>query len=394
MDKQTLESESGRRLVAIEIGRGFAAIFVVLFHFNIIIFSYFGAFPWLGVSFYGGHAGVEYFFVLSGFIIYYIHSRDIGQSNRIIDFYKKRIIRIIPMYWLTISIMLTAFILHRSWGEEKSLDISKIVRDYFLIMRPGPLILPPSWTLEREALFYIIFGLCILRRNVGVGVFLLWQALTLFFSFFSYCYDTHLNYGLWYFFGIHNFGFLVGVCCAWIYLNWPDPSDWLRRLILAAGITLVFAVMFIEAHQSLDSAASQDASREVAGSACYTFSFGMIIYACVWSKQNYSNKLFSLLTLFGASSYVIYLMHEPIASLLLKILASNALRGYVEANFAYAMTVIAAIILSIIVHLFVEKPISRYLRKKFIPRPTRAGAKMESAVTIDPTSIKRQVAQE
>jgi peptidoglycan/LPS O-acetylase OafA/YrhL len=375
-------------VLAIEIGRGFAAIFVVLFHFNVISFSYFGSYPSVGVPFYGGHAGVEYFFVLSGFIIYYIHASDIGKSTRLTDFLRKRIIRIIPMYWLTISLMLVAFSLHPIWGEEKALDAWKIVRDYLLIPRHWPLILPPAWTLEREALFYVIFGICILGRTPGVALFLVWQSLTLFFSFFSYCYDTHLSDPLWYLFGVHNLGFFVGVCCSWAYTNRERPSNLARGLLLAAGATLVLVVMFIEAHQSLDSAASQSAAREVAGSMCYTIGFGLIIYSCVWYRVSYTNGLLSFLSLLGGSSYIIYLMHEPIASLCFKILASHAVRGYVDANLAYALTVVAAIAASVVVHLLVERPVGRYLRKKFISSPIRA-AKVGSAAAVSPLSAGR-----
>ena len=61
-------------LTSLEIARGFAAIMVLLFHASTISayeFGY-GERPF-GNLFLTGRAGVDFFFVLSGFIITYIH---------------------------------------------------------------------------------------------------------------------------------------------------------------------------------------------------------------------------------------------------------------------------------------------------------------------------------
>src|ERR1700733_654168 len=119
-----------KRFGSLELGRGCAALLVILYHNGGICEKYFGSFPSLHTPFRGGHAGVEYFFVLSGFIIYFAHAGDRGRSDRILDFVKKRAIRIVPMYWIVISLMTMMFILHPVWGTEKALDAWKIFRDY------------------------------------------------------------------------------------------------------------------------------------------------------------------------------------------------------------------------------------------------------------------------
>lgn len=60
-----------RTFVALQAGRGFAALIVLLFH-NALIFA---SDKYWNNEFYNGifgfgHSGVEFFFVLSGFIIY------------------------------------------------------------------------------------------------------------------------------------------------------------------------------------------------------------------------------------------------------------------------------------------------------------------------------------
>lgn len=73
---------SVNRLSSIESARGIAAFMVVLFHTTGIMNlpKYFSVMP-LGGVFGFGHAGVDFFFVLSGFIILFIHYDDIGKKT-------------------------------------------------------------------------------------------------------------------------------------------------------------------------------------------------------------------------------------------------------------------------------------------------------------------------
>jgi peptidoglycan/LPS O-acetylase OafA/YrhL len=67
----------------LQIGRGFAALFVVLFHLNNSVWGigkYFRDPFSQALGF--GNAGVQFFFVLSGFIIYLVHADDIGVPEQ------------------------------------------------------------------------------------------------------------------------------------------------------------------------------------------------------------------------------------------------------------------------------------------------------------------------
>src|SRR5579871_1076881 len=100
----------------LQYGRGVAALLVCIFHFErgreqlhpqltaavgSIDFNY---------IFRAGHSGVEFFFILSGFIIFHVHQLDLGRPARLSTFYLNRAIRILPMYWLiTVPIGLAYF---------------------------------------------------------------------------------------------------------------------------------------------------------------------------------------------------------------------------------------------------------------------------------------------
>src|ERR1700678_4438315 len=89
------ESRPGtRRLTTLEAGRGVAAVLVTLFHLGGICLEGCRSFPLLSVPFRAGHAGVEYFSALCGFIIYLSHPSDVGKPAKLLSFIKKRVIRI------------------------------------------------------------------------------------------------------------------------------------------------------------------------------------------------------------------------------------------------------------------------------------------------------------
>jgi len=96
----------GEKLVNVEAGRGFAAVLVVLFH----VTKYYFATPkyWAGSALNGlflfGHAGVEFFFVLSGFIMVWVHRQDVGKPSRVGAFAWKRFQRIYPFFWLILAV--------------------------------------------------------------------------------------------------------------------------------------------------------------------------------------------------------------------------------------------------------------------------------------------------
>ncbi len=52
------------------------------------------------IAFGFGHAGVDFFFVLSGFIIMHAHTADIGKPERLYRYLWRRATRIYPIYWI------------------------------------------------------------------------------------------------------------------------------------------------------------------------------------------------------------------------------------------------------------------------------------------------------
>ncbi len=90
------------RLGMIEAGRALAALAVVLFHTDTIVTTNIvgaKALPLLGL----GERGVDFFFVLSGFIITLVHADDIGRPDRLKYFAWRRWSRLYPILWLVVA---------------------------------------------------------------------------------------------------------------------------------------------------------------------------------------------------------------------------------------------------------------------------------------------------
>jgi exopolysaccharide production protein ExoZ len=129
----------------------------------------------LGVVFYhassqvnGGHsdyvrmgaAGVDLFFVISGFIMWVTAIARDEPPGR---FALKRLIRIVPLYWLITTAVLLLVLAKPDLMRSASLNLTHIASSYGFIAWPHPRsahrfwpLVIPGWTLNYEMLFYAI----------------------------------------------------------------------------------------------------------------------------------------------------------------------------------------------------------------------------------------------
>lgn len=118
--------------------------------------------PWM--------AGVDIFFVISGFIMVHASGRLYGRADGAVTFLKRRLWRIVPLYWLVTTLFLGVVLLKadvlnsapRGWGE--------IAASYLFwpVARADGNIQPVfslGWTLNYEMLFYALFAAGLLLRR-------------------------------------------------------------------------------------------------------------------------------------------------------------------------------------------------------------------------------------
>jgi exopolysaccharide production protein ExoZ len=134
----------------------------------------------LGVVFYhassqvtGGHsdyvrmgaAGVDLFFIISGFIMWVTAIARDEPPGR---FALKRLIRIVPLYWLITTAVLLLVLAKPDLMRSASLNLTHIASSYGFIAWPHPRsahrfwpLVIPGWTLNYEMLFYAIVAIAL-----------------------------------------------------------------------------------------------------------------------------------------------------------------------------------------------------------------------------------------
>ena len=168
--------------------RAVAAILVVLFHTSNGIFDvqhYFGPKPF-GLIFDFGFAGVDFFFVLSGFIMMHVHARNLGQPQAIGPYLWKRFSRIYPFYWIVLAAIVPVYFLMPHLGTRHESEPDVLLCSFLLFPHPQNYqVLGVAWSLVFEVFFYLLFGLCILHKRLGIAAFLAWTACLLVYPWFE-----------------------------------------------------------------------------------------------------------------------------------------------------------------------------------------------------------------
>ena len=142
-----------KRLASIQILRALAAMAVALFH----------ACQWAHVDFAVGAAGVDVFFVVSGFVLWAAaEARPVGAGA----FLKARFLRVAPLYWIaTLAVAAVAARAPQPLPIVQPQARHLVLSLLFLPHTdpsgaPFPL-LPTGWTLTYEAFFYVVFALAL-----------------------------------------------------------------------------------------------------------------------------------------------------------------------------------------------------------------------------------------
>jgi exopolysaccharide production protein ExoZ len=145
-------SAAGRAptLESIQTLRGLAAVSVVVFH----------AFQWLDDQFWIGAAGVDVFFVISGFVIWTVAARGESAPGA---FFWRRLTRVAPAYWLVTLAVAAIALADPAFLPQISLSPRHLLLSLAFIQHKDPRglafpVLPPGWSLNYEAIFYLTFA--------------------------------------------------------------------------------------------------------------------------------------------------------------------------------------------------------------------------------------------
>ncbi len=317
----------------LQAGRFLAAMAVVLHHTGISVAAFVALPPELVLRVLNyGYLGVDFFFVLSGFIIHYTMSQQPRAAGR---FLGDRLGRIMLPYWpVGLALALAYTFLpalsegNRSWGWGPTLT---------LFPTASPPALSVAWTLQHELVFYAIYALLYRLRLLVPGL-AVWSIAIILGGLWQTPDWPLLRLML----APINVEFIAGIAVAALFLSRRTVSP-VWHLSVCGGFVLAFVLLGGPRDQS--------------------WLVGFAIAALVpWLCRSEEAGGFSVpdwLVFGGAASYAIYLTHNPVLSLVSRGLATTGL-GWGP---AMIMSVVICIGMGAAYFLCWERPVMRWVRR-------------------------------
>lgn len=325
------------RLFGIEAIRGCAATAVVLYHVARHLNGDGGASALLYVIQFG-HAGVDVFFVLSGFIILFVHHRDIGQPMRARNYLSRRFSRLMPIYWvalaLTVALTFAGSRVLPSWG--------RVLWSASLLPSIQDPVLDIAWTLQHEMFFYAVFLVLIVNRVAGFVLMTIW--LVGIAGVASGVVVLAGNAGInW----VFNLQFFMGMAAAYALLHnairWPG-------LMLATGLVAFAAAGLAENVGYLNGYAPH--ARLI-----YGIPAMLIVGGVAELDRRGQLRVAALPRMLGAASYSIYLFQFVFIGVAWKALTLTGLADRAPVWLSYPVLAFAGIAGGLAMHRWVELPL-------------------------------------
>jgi peptidoglycan/LPS O-acetylase OafA/YrhL len=344
---------ASKNYLTVQALRAVAALLVVVYHaldmWGLRIDS---AAP--GLWWTNGAAGVDIFFVISGFVMVVSSCRMTSQPHAWRTFIRHRVVRIVPLYWLLTTAKLALVFLFADLALRSGIDLDYIARSYLFFpvvdsashFRP---LLPVGWTLTYEFLFYLMFTLAlalhvdVLRVLVpGLGLF----AIVALFKTQSWPAWTIL-------FNTIVVEFIFGVVLAKLILRgWQLPAP-IAAALVVAGFALILTVP--EGSESLR-----------------TLTWGLpalaIVAGAVSLERHVAGAIPRWLLALGDASYSIYLTHGFIVPVIGLVFIAFHWTGVLAEALAIVACLAAGSIVGWLVYLVVERPMMHSLKRRAIAR--------------------------
>ena len=220
------------RFVALDSLRGLVALAIVFFHM--------GDFGWIAgfKPFRFGWMLVEFFFVLSGFVIAASYGARLAQGYPRWRFVLIRFFRVYPLHILTVALFVALELLVFRPVLHEVHPWSVLPRAAFLLdafrTQTGDFFAPVSWAVGVELVLYVLAAALFGRGRWALAIAALLagaSAYALYTGFNVIGFGRLLQRGL--------LAFPIGIACYWLHLRWRQPDPGVLATSLAEGALIV-----------------------------------------------------------------------------------------------------------------------------------------------------------
>jgi exopolysaccharide production protein ExoZ len=342
-DNQKVDNKMAKlQIQSLQVFRGFAAFSVVAHHAALSTNGFVGALPDPFATIFGmGYLGVDFFFVLSGFIIMYVHMNDSHTTAALQHYIFKRLSRIYPVYLPIGVAMLVLYEVMPDFSASGGRRYS-LLSSLLLVPADGPPALSVAWTLVHELMFYLVFVLFFVSGRWLAGGLLAWAVL-IFLANQWYIPTGWLRYPL----NIMNIEFILGVGAAWT-VNFQTPykkGGWIAALGFAIAVwALLLMTRENESYLRL----------------MLAMGFALVIVGFAVREQSDFLRWPTLLLILGNASFSIYIIHGPLLSI------TQRIAGQMQLTWPLAMIfgVLLSLLAGWLYYLSIERTALRFFRQR------------------------------
>ena len=339
-----------KNFYSIQALRALAAILVMCFHFKGYINQSFQ--DWGDKLFLNGDIGVDLFFIISGFIIYYITRNDSGGMASAKRFFLKRFCRVFPPYF-AITLLVAGNSIESWLQTAKSLLFIPLD-----ITQPAPWFgvakLFVGWTLNYEFIFYTLFTVCLFfgsRKNILLCIsVILAVSVAAFTNNVGLSPSNNFHYPgyLATFTNSLMLEFVAGTFTAWLVINKKITyGKTVSYILMTLGFTGFIYVIL--AHCSM------------LGGLGYIIACFALVFTLANHESLYSFRAPKAVLTTGEISFSLYLVHFRAKSLLKKIFTFN--NSIYAGITMFTLSIILSYILAFISYYLLEKKFSSLFKK-------------------------------
>ncbi len=302
--------------------------------------------PWM--------AGVDIFFVVSGFIMVHASGKLFGRPGAAKLFLERRIARIVPLYWAATTLFLLIGLAVPAVLNSGAPGLGQIAASYLFwpAVSTQGLVQPVyslGWTLNYEMLFYVLFAAALMLPRASVVPAVTAALLVLVFSELL-AGPLPLPFGFW--------GqpivleFAAGMALALLRRGGLHLASPLRWGIAAGGV----AILLFGVHLQLPAGAWRDVALH--GSAA-----SLLVLAAVSGRnEGAPSAAMRALARVGDASYALYLVHPFVIRGLREVFMRAGLH---EPTLFIVVALAGAVIAALAAHHLFEVPATRWLRRRF-----------------------------